>query len=124
LASEGILLRYTDPMTATAQVEKSLSKQEGGSHADEIETSMMLYMAPGSVDMTKAVKDYHQGHGKGGLTRDPNASGTFSPSGTWGDPTLATLEKGKAVTEALVDATVKEIEDLRRSPLPERRPTR
>lgn len=123
LANEGILLRYTDVMTVTEQVEKSVSKQEGGSHADEIETSMMLYVAPGSVDMKKAVKDYHPTKGKGRLTRDPNANGTYSPTGIWGDPTLATLEKGRIVTEALVDATLKEIEDLRHSSLPERQPT-
>lgn len=123
LANEGILLRYTDVMTITEQVEKSVSKQEGGSHADEIETSMMLYMAPGSVDMKKAVKDYHPNKGRGGLTRDPNANGTYSPTGTWGDPTLATLDKGRIVTEALIDATLKEIEDLRHSALPERPPT-
>ena len=119
LASEGILMRYTDVLTVTEQVEKKVSKQEGGTHADEIETSMMLYMAPDSVDMTKAVKDYHPRTGNGGLSRDPNTKGIYSPSGIWGDPTLATREKGKAVTEALVDATVMEIEALRRSPLPE-----
>jgi creatinine amidohydrolase len=121
LTNEGILLRYTDALTVTEQVEKTVSKQEGGTHADEIETSMMLYMAPDTVDMKKAVKDYHPRKGKGGLTRDPNANGIYSPSGIWGDPTLATLDKGKAVTEALVDATLNEIEDLRRSPLPERK---
>lgn len=47
-----------------------MGKQEGGTHADEIETSMILYMDPASVDMKKAVKDYHPS-GKGGLTRDP-----------------------------------------------------
>jgi creatinine amidohydrolase len=123
LANEGILLRYTDVKTIIEQVEKSVSKQEGGSHADEIETSMMLYMAPGSVDMKKAVKDYHPNKGSGGLTRDPSANGTYSPTGTWGDPTLATLDKGRIVTEALIDATLKEIEDLRHSALPERPPT-
>jgi creatinine amidohydrolase len=122
LANEGILLRYTDALTITEQVEKTVSKQEGGTHADEIETSMMLYMAPDSVDMKKAIRDYHRRNGKGGLTRDPNGNGIYSPTGIWGDPTLATLEKGRIISEATVDGTLKEIEDLRRSPLPERKP--
>ena len=81
---------------------------------------MMLYMSPADVDMTKAVKDYHPG--KGGLTRDPKKEGmTYSPSGIFGDATLATREKGRKVTEALVDAVVREIEDLRGVKPPEAR---
>jgi creatinine amidohydrolase len=117
LADEGILMRFTDLLKTLSPIEKRVSKQEGGTHADEIETSMILYMEPGAVDMSKAVKDYHPS-GKGGLTRDPNGPGTYSPTGIWGDPTLATREKGKVVVEALVDALAAEIEDLRAAPLP------
>jgi creatinine amidohydrolase len=118
LASEGIILRYTDIVKITELVEKEVSKQEGGTHADEVETSIMLYIAPESVDMKKAVKDYHPGKGK--LTRNPKPTeGVFSPTGIWGDPTLATLEKGRKLTEALVQGVLKEIEDLRRNPIPE-----
>lgn len=117
LAAEGILMRYTDVLTVTADVEKRVAKQEGGTHADEVETSMMLYIAPDSVDMSKAAKDYREGHGP--LTRDPKKTGAvYSPSGVWGDPTLATSEKGRIITEALVEKTLAEIEDLRKAPLP------
>ncbi|MFY9550816.1 MAG: creatininase family protein, partial [Thermoanaerobaculia bacterium] len=117
LAADGILLRYTDILRATEAVEKQVSKQEGGTHADEIETSMILYMSPAECDMSKAVKDYHPG--KGGLTRDPNKEGqTYSPSGVFGDATLATKEKGRIVTEALVQAILAEIEGLRTASLP------
>ena len=112
LAADGILLRYTNLMTATADVEKRIARQEGGTHADEIETSMMLYIAPESVDMSRAVKDYRQGNGP--LTRDPKKTGgVYSPSGIWGDPTLATREKGRIITEALVARVLSEIEELR-----------
>ena len=115
LAAEGILMRYTDVLTITEDVEKQVSQQEGGTHADEIETSMMLYMSPGDVDMTKAVKDYHPGKG---LTRDPTKKDmAYSTSGVYGDATLATKEKGRVITEALVDRTVAEIEALRKAPL-------
>jgi creatinine amidohydrolase len=117
LAAEGILLRYTDVLKIVAPIEKQVAKQEGGTHADEIETSMMLYMSPGDVDMSKAVKDYRPG--QGGLTRDPKAEGkVYSPSGVWGDATLATKEKGRVVTEALVDAILAEIEELRKATPP------
>src|SRR5262245_24924309 len=63
LAAEGILLRYTDLGKALGPVEKELAQQEGGTHADELETSMMLYIAPDKVDMARAVKDYRPGRG-------------------------------------------------------------
>ena len=111
LAAEGITFHYTDLIKITGPVEKAVGKQEGGTHADEFETSMILYMNPKSVDMKKAVKDYHPG--KGALTRDPKGEGTYSATGIWGDPTLATREKGRLVTEALVEGILEEIEALR-----------
>lgn len=54
LARDGLIVRYTDILKITGPVEKRIGKQEGGTHADEIETSMMLYMAPSTVDMKKA----------------------------------------------------------------------
>jgi creatinine amidohydrolase len=114
LAAEGITFHYTDILKITGPVEKAVGKQEGGTHADEIETSMILYMDPASVDMKKAVKDYHPS-ARGGLTRNPKGEGTYSATGIWGDPTLATREKGRIVTEALVEGILKEIETLRQS---------
>ncbi len=111
LANEGIVLRYTNVLGALAEVEKEISEQEGGTHADEIETSIMLVLAPDRVDMSKAVKDY-TGNRPGGLTRDPNGKGTYSPTGTWGDPTLATREKGRRLVEAFVSHVVKEVSAL------------
>ncbi len=119
LASEGILLRYTELDAALGAVEKEVAQEEGGSHADEIETSMMLVIAPQTVDMTKAVKDYHPS-GKGGLTRNPNGPGTYSPTGTWGDPTLATRAKGERVVEAFVAAVLRDLDEARAAPLPQR----
>jgi creatinine amidohydrolase len=117
LAAEGILMHYTDILKVLGPTEKAIAKQEGGTHADEIETSMILYMSPSDVDMSKAVKDYHPG--RGGLTRDPNAEGkTYSKTGVFGDATLATKEKGRIVTEALLEAMLKEIEELRKAAPP------
>jgi len=113
LAKDGIDMRFTD-LDRFDDIEKKV-RTSGGTHADEIETSMMLYIAPQSVDMKKAVRDLHENK-PGGLTRDPNKPGTYSPTGAWGDPTLATREKGKIIVEQEVAATLKEIEDLRKAP--------
>lgn len=113
LAKEGIVLHYTDILKVLGPVEKAIGKQEGGTHADEIETSMMLYMAPETVDMKKAAKDYHPSEERG-LTRDPKGRGVYSATGIYGDATLATREKGKVLTQALISGILKEIEDLRR----------
>jgi len=80
LAREGILLRFTNILEASKKVEEQVSEQQRGTHADELETSMILYMAPDRVDMTKAVKD-DSPYQRGGLTRDPNKPGTYSASG-------------------------------------------
>jgi len=114
LAQDGITLRYTDVLAVLGPIAHAIAEQEGGTHADEIETSIMLCLAPDRVDMTKAVKDFHPG-GKGGLTRDPKGTATYSPTGTWGDPTLASREKGRRVVQQLLTAIVAEIEALRAS---------
>ncbi len=113
LAKEGIALRFTDIVALLHPVESAVCHQEGGTHADESETSIMLVIAPGTVDMKKAVKDY-QPDRPGGLTRDPAGKGIYSPTGTWGDPTLATREKGEVLLRALEDGIVAEIEELGR----------
>jgi creatinine amidohydrolase len=112
LAKDSILLRYTD-LTKDDPVEKKV-RQSGGTHADEIETSMMLYIAPETVRMNRATRDLNPDQ-PGGLTRDPNGKGTYSPTGAWGDPTLATREKGQAVVESLVATILKDIDELRRA---------
>jgi len=114
LALEGIVLRFTDILSIMKPVEERVCRQEGGTHADEAETSMMLVIAPETVDMSRAVKDYHA-KGEGPFTRIAGAPGTYSPTGSWGDPTLATREKGEALVGALVEGILKEIEELRAS---------
>ena len=113
LAKIDILLRYTD-LTKEDPVEKRL-RQSSGTHADEIETSMMLFIAPESVQMNKATRDFNPKQ-FGGLSRDPKGGGTYSPTGAWGDPTLATREKGQAIVESLLTTILKDIEDLQGAP--------
>jgi creatinine amidohydrolase len=116
LAGRGLLLRYTDLRAAGRARIAELIEQEGGTHADEIETSMMLYIAPERVDMSKAARDYHPGQGR--LTRRVDGGGTFSPSGIYGDATLANRDKGRAAVAAIVDSILQDIEQLRVQALP------
>jgi creatinine amidohydrolase len=114
LRKEGILYAFTNVLEVGAEAEGRVRQQERGTHADEIETSMMLYMYPDRVDMSRAVRD-DSPQGVGGLTRQRGNDKTYSPSGTWGDATLATREKGRIVVEAIVAEILAEIESLRRA---------
>src|SRR3954468_17916076 len=118
LADQGILLGYTDirGRLLNAQVTRQQTPPHGAGHADEIETSMMLFVDPGSVDMSKAVREY--GSGSGALTRLPDTPGMFSAWGVVGDATVATKVKGQAFVEAVVAGALEDIEGIRKSPLP------
>jgi acetamidase/formamidase/creatinine amidohydrolase/Fe(II)-dependent formamide hydrolase-like protein len=122
LAREGILLRFTDVLRAGKAAEDSIRQQAYGTHADEIETSMVLYMEPGAVRMESAVADGGVVR-PGPLTRDPaNEVGHYSPSGVFGDATLATWQKGERVTAAMLGSILEDVDALATAPLPEGRP--
>jgi creatinine amidohydrolase len=116
LAERGIAMRFTDIGEAGRNAVQDVSEQDGGTHADEIETSMMLYIAPETVDMGKAARDFHPGSGP--LTRDPGREGVYSPTGIYGDATLASVEKGAVVVEAMVRAIAAQIQALAKSSPP------
>ena len=110
LEQGGIILRYTN----LNEIEECIElDQEGGTHADESETSMMLYIKPEIVNLTKAVEDYNPLSGRG-LSRDPDnkTAGVYSETGIFGDPTLATVEKGEIIVEALIKNIIDEIKTL------------
>jgi len=113
-ADPKITMRFTNILNAAREIEKQIAKQPEGTHADEMETSMMLYMAPQTVDMSKATKDFPKGTGPM-QWRNPQGP-RYSASGIYGDATLATKEKGERIVKAQVDFILREIEDLRRLP--------
>ncbi len=122
LASEGIVLRFTDLLAAIDPVCDEICEQEGGTHADEVETSMMLYIAPRTVAMSKAVKDFTP-KTKTGLSRSPDGAGHYSKSGVFGDATLATREKGQRLVEAVMETILADIEALRQTKPPKGSPS-
>lgn len=104
---ESIVFGFSDQKKFDkSPVIKDISMQMRGTHADELETSMMLYIKPEVVIMQKAVKDDNDeidpsNHGP--LTRNQHAkSGIYSASGVWGDPTLASYEKGKIIVNEYI----------------------
>lgn len=89
-----------------------LLQQKFGSHADERETSIMLAVVPHLVRMDLARPDYGK-EGTPGLlstpgtmqSTDPEAA-DYSETGAYGDPTLASVEKGRQFLAAMVDDLV------------------
>jgi creatinine amidohydrolase len=81
-----------------------IAEQHHGSHADELETSLMLAIAPHLADMFRAegsppLKQEVPGR----LTPTDTASPNYSRSGSYGDPTLATPAKGEILLKAMLD---------------------
>lgn len=105
-----LLLLDNDP-----DVQKII-QQKVGSHADEVETSMMLYIKSGVVKMNKAIPEENPDK-PGPLTRDVNSiDKTISISGAWGNPTLATSEKGEFIINVLKRMLHKQLLHLHANP--------
>lgn len=113
LENRGLQFDYTDMNKHLSGIRKLIEEQPGGGHADEIETSLMLAIAPDIVHMDKARPDYH-GNASGPLkrNRDAEVPGVYSPSGSWGDPTKASAEKGHKLLKALLEGIVKDIQSI------------
>ena len=112
LAERGVVMHFTRIDRAGNEAVRSVQEQEGGSHADEIETSMMLYIDPQCDDMSKAADDYHPGNGP--LTPNAGETGVYSATGIYGNATLATAEKGRIIVEATVTDLIRDVSALRR----------
>ena len=117
LADAGILLGYTDPRFRLQKPPVQLQQAPIlVAHADEVATSMMLFVDPSAVDMTRAAREY--GRGSGSLTRLDGGPGVFSRSGVLGDATVATKEKGKVLVETLLAGMLEDIDAIRSAALP------
>jgi creatinine amidohydrolase len=88
------------------------SELGGANHACELETSVMLHIAPQLVQMDQAVRDLARPQtrwswrdfrpdGIGPVTF-PLIGEAISNSGVYGDPTVATADKGAAIVEEVV----------------------
>ena len=104
LASERVKHLWIHEGPRYPRVARQLAEQSHGSHADELETSLMLALAPHLVDMTRAEASPALKHETPGALSpsDPN-SPNYSRSGSYGDPTRATPAKGEALLAAMLD---------------------
>src|SRR4051794_5462040 len=105
-------------------------------HACELETSVYLAVDPGHVRMELARRDVNPWMSKhfwSDLVGQPppgHANAVFmteywstvSETGTWGDPTVATAEKGEAILRAASEELVEIVRELRERPVRPRVP--
>jgi creatinine amidohydrolase len=109
LALPTIVLNHPGLDDAAAHVRDSVPAAPGLMHAEEIETSLVLAVAP----------DLVQGTAEAVYPDFPPEFGTvpmrmhgFSPSGVFGDPGPATAAKGRAMLDAVVAESLREVEDF------------
>jgi creatinine amidohydrolase len=79
-----------------------LATQVHGTHADELETSRMLALAPELVVMARAEASPATAPVRGPMQHADPDGANYSRSGSIGDPTAATREKGEALLAAMV----------------------
>jgi creatinine amidohydrolase len=114
LAPIAVALRHCNPRQVAhlrihdgphyRRVARDIAEQAHGSHADELETSIMLALAPERVDMARAEASPRLAHATPGpLTPTDSASANYSRSGSFGDPTLATRVKGEQLLAAMIE---------------------
>ena len=104
LADEGfpaLTLDHPGMDRAIDEVRESAAAAPGLAHAEEVETSLVLALAPGQVHRDRYVAEYPDFPSDFG-TR-PLQLHPFSRSGVFGDPAAASAEKGEALLAATVE---------------------
>ncbi len=102
----------------------ALADQRAGGHADEIETSIHLYLQPELVSPALPAADYrgvggkdYPGYQPGLFSRDPGDP-AYSETGYFGDPILASAEKGEAVLAIMTRSWLAALRGFAQAPLP------
>jgi creatinine amidohydrolase len=89
---------------------QKLADQSHGSHADELETSLMLALAPDLVEISRAeASPAVNRETPGPLSPTDTSSINYSRSGSYGDPALATRAKGELLLASMVDDLVEQV---------------
>jgi creatinine amidohydrolase/Fe(II)-dependent formamide hydrolase-like protein len=102
---------YSGPRCCS--VTEALEEQTRGGHADELETSILLAIGREHVALGKAQTWIPPAVAVSGpFSRSDPDNPRFSPSGVWGDPTLASEEKGRRLLAAMVDDLFAAVEAL------------
>jgi creatinine amidohydrolase len=123
------MLSWWDMLSVKAAV-AGFRESEWTGHACELETSVYLAVDPGNVDMSKAQADInprmsrhfwsdlvdHRPEGYGTKVFMTDYWSTVSATGTWGDPTVATAEKGEKILRAASQELAEIVTDMRARP--------
>ncbi len=122
----GIEVAVTNILGLGSEVEKQISEQEFGGHADEMETSNMLTIRPDLVKLSRAVKEASatlpSARGTGGVQKVYLAGKMTTAHGVNGDPTLATPEKGERMLAAMAQDIIAFVNDFAQMPLEDKSP--
>ncbi|MFC1502517.1 creatininase family protein [bacterium] len=118
-----LLISWDDLETKEVEL---IQEQKRGGHADEIETSINLYLNPQWVHMDRAVRDdalpgpgkKYPGY-KPGLFSRNSKDPAYSETGLFGDPTLATTEKGKKILAIMTRNWIRALKGFSKSRLPQ-----
>ena len=113
ILGEGSRFEFTDIRSAYEPLRRQVETQPAGTHADEVETSMMLALAPEAVRMDKAVAEYPTFPPEFG--REPMQLRSFNSSGVFGDPRPATAATGEKIIARVVAESVRQIEAWRQA---------
>lgn len=106
-----LALAYPGLREAASEVREAAESHPSIMHADELETSMMLAVAPERVTMERAVAEYplYPPH----FESAPIRWDTFNRSGVFGDATAASAEKGEQLLQFVTKAAAETIASWR-----------
>ena len=98
-------LDYPKLEAIAAEVVESAPAGPGFYHADEVETSMMLALAPGSVRMEKARPEYPAFPEL--FRSEPMKLSAFNASGVFGDPRPSSAGKGERLIAGIAEESLR-----------------
>jgi creatinine amidohydrolase len=85
-------------------------------HAGEVETSLVLAIAPELVKMDKAEpntkKIFDSKIAYSSITNNPGSFVNITGNGVWGNPTIATEQKGRELLDEIVKNLIETINEL------------
>jgi len=108
-----------EPWDIARHIEEAICETEERGHACETETSYMLHLAPEHVKMDRA----HPVATRKTIFSDPDVVRfvsrfhIYTPDAAVGDPTKATADKGRQMTEAVLPRLARALKELSDAPI-------
>ena len=104
--SEGKAVLVQPMLQGRPKLAEILETSDEDLHAGEMETSIMMYIAPEQVGKDRI--DHVPSLDASAFDLGPMKE--YAPDGIWGRPSFATAEKGKLLVEYMVSATVEHLD--------------